>query len=316
MSSGHPGVRAGWVRVSGAEVGAVMGLASMSSVQLGQALAVPLFDHLGAVGTGGLRLACAGVLMLALARPHLREFTGRDLLACFALGAVTAALMLVFVLAVARLPLGTASALEFLGPLGVSLYGPGGGRKYWAGSAAIGVVLLTQPWQGNTDLIGVVFAVAAASCWAAYILLTQHVGDRVTGLNGLAVSLPVAGVLGGFAAAPAEVHRMTWLLLLATLGLGALGIVAPFILEFLALRRLTASAFGTLMSVEPAIALIMGLVVLNQQPGLLPAAGVVFVVAAGVGATRTGARAATDPTALPVNAPPAPAAAPATEGQS
>src|SRR4029077_21193383 len=110
----------------------------------------------------------------------------RDLLACGVLGAVTAALMLLFMLAIARIPLGTASALEFLGPLGVSLYGRGGSRG-WAVPAAVGVVLLTQPWHGGADPVGIAFALGAAACWAAYIMLTQHVGDHVTGLSGLAV---------------------------------------------------------------------------------------------------------------------------------
>ena len=171
-----------------------MAAASMSCVQLGLALSVHLFDQLGPLGVAGLRLAWAGVLLLVLVRPRLRHFTRRDLLACGVLGAVTAGLMLLFMLSLARIPLGTASALEFLGPLAVSLCGPGGGRRRWAVPAAIGVVLLTQPWHGGTDPAGLAFALAAAACWAAYILLTQHVGDHVTGLSGLAVSMPVAGV--------------------------------------------------------------------------------------------------------------------------
>ncbi|MYW00425.1 EamA family transporter, partial [Streptomyces sp. SID3343] len=191
-------------------------------------------------------------------------------------------------LAVSRLPLGTASALEFLGPLAVSLYGPGRGRKRWTAMAALGVVALTEPWHGGIDGAGAGFALAAAACWAAYILLTQHVGDSVTGLSGLAVSMPVAGVIALLVAAPSDLERVTWQLLSAMLGLAVLSAVLPFILEFLALRRLTTSAFGTLMSLEPAIALVAGLVILGQTPGLAPAAGVAFVVAAGVGATRTG----------------------------
>ncbi|GAA4986818.1 hypothetical protein GCM10025734_11360 [Kitasatospora paranensis] len=145
--------------------------------------------------------------------------------------------------------------------------------------------------------MGLVFALAAAACWAAYILLTQRVGDRVTGLNGLAVSIPVAGVLGVLVAAPAGLGRVTWPLLAAMLGLAALSIVLPFSLEFLALRRMTSSAFGTLMSLEPAIALVMGLLILGQVPAPLAAAGVALVVAAGVGATRAGERAAPEPDA-------------------
>jgi inner membrane transporter RhtA len=104
-----------------------MAAASMSCVQLGLALSVHLFGQLGPLGVAGLRLAWAGVLLVILVRPRLRHFTGPDLLACGVLGAVTAALMLLFMLAIARIPLGTASALEFLGPLAVSLSGPAAG---------------------------------------------------------------------------------------------------------------------------------------------------------------------------------------------
>jgi len=220
-------------------------------------------------------------------------------MACAVLGVVTAGLMMFFMLAIARLPLGTASALEFLGPLTVSLYGPGGGRKHWAATAAIGVLLLTEPWHSGTiDPAGLGFALAAAACWAAYILLTQRVGERVTGLSGLAVSMPVAGALGGLGAliaAPSHLGHMTWSLLAVTFGLAALSVVTPFTLEFLALRRLTSSAFGTLMGLEPAIALLMGLLVLGQIPGPASVVGIGFVVVAGIGATRTGARPDSNP---------------------
>jgi inner membrane transporter RhtA len=277
-------------RLRSAQGGALMAMAAMSSVQLGLALSVPLFAQLGAVGTAGLRLAWAGALVLLLVRPRPRDFAGRDLLACALLGLVTAGMVLLFMLSTARLPLGTASALEFLGPLAVSLLRPGGGRKHWAASAAVGVMLLTEPWHGGIDSAGLGFALGAAACWAGYILLTQHVGDRVTGLKGLAVSLPVAGAVAILVAAPSELGHATWPLVLVMLGLAALSTVLPFTLEFLALRRLTAGAFGTLMSLEPAIALLMGVLVLGQVPGPASAAGVILVVIAGTGATRTGGR--------------------------
>jgi inner membrane transporter RhtA len=281
-------------RLNGAEGGALLALGSMSCVQLGLALSVHLFDRLGPVGVAALRLAWAGALMLVLVRPRPRDFARPDLLASALLGLVTCALTVLFTLAIARIPLGTASALEFLGPLGVSMYGPGGGRKQWTILAAVGVLLLTQPWHGGLDPAGLGLALASGACWAAYILLTQHVGDRVTGLSGLAVSLPVAGAGALIVAAPASLGRVTWPLLFLMLGLAALSLVIPFTFEFLALRRLTASAFGTLMSLEPAIALLAGLLLLSQVPDLLSAAGIVFVVIAGIGATRSGNRGAED----------------------
>jgi inner membrane transporter RhtA len=289
MNAPLPGFRRHAPSLAGARGGALMAAGSMSCVQLGLALSVHLFGQLGPQGVAGLRLAWAGLLLVVLVRPRLRHFTRRDLLACCALGAVTAALTLLFMLAIARIPLGTASALEFLGPLAVSLFGPGRRHRRWAAPAAVGVVLLTHPWHGGTDPAGIAFALASAVCWAAYILLTQHVGDQVAGLTGLAVSLPVAGVIALLAAAP-SLGRVTWPLLGVMLGLAVLHPLIPFSLEFLALRRLTASAFGTLMSLEPAIALLAGLFVLRQVPGPSSAAGVVLVVIAGVAATRTGGR--------------------------
>lgn len=290
-----------------------MALGSMATVQLGLALSVGVLDRLGALGTAGLRITWGGLLLLVLIRPRLRNFTRRDLLACAQLGVVTAGMMVLFMLAIARMPLGTASALEFLGPLAVSLFGPGGGRKRWAATAAVGILLLTQPWHGAVvNPAGLGFALAAAACWAAYILMTQHVGERVTGLDGLAVSMPVAGVLSAvvaLVAAPAQLDRLTWPLLATTLGLAVLSVAAPFSLEFLALRRLTSSAFGTLMGLEPAMALVMGLLVLGQVPGPAAAVGVGFVVAAGIGATRASGAAHAGSAAQAGNAAPAGSAA-------
>ena len=204
---------------------------------------------------------------------------------------VTAGLTMLFMVAVGRIPLGTASALEFLGPLGVAVARSRGVRALvWPLLAAVGVVLLTEPWHGGVDLVGVAFALAAAACWAAYILLTQHVGDEVTGLQGLAVSLPVAGLVATVVVGPSAWPSLTWEVVLVGIGLALLLPVVPFSLEMLALRRLTTHAFGTLMSLEPAIALVIGLVVLHQVPGPWPVLGVGFVVAAGLGAERTGAR--------------------------
>ena len=152
-------------------------------------------------------------------------------------------------------------------------------------------MLLTEPWHGGADPVGVAFALAAAACWAAYILLTQRVGDEVAGLRGLAVSMPVAALVATRRRGPVACSgTLTPELVLVGLGLAVLLPVVPFSLELLALRRLTTAAFGTLMSLEPAIALIVGLVVLHQVPGVAAVAGIGFVVAAGVGAERTGAR--------------------------
>src|SRR5262245_23809284 len=167
---------------SAARAGTVMALASMTTVQLGVAASVVMIDHLGALGTAWLRLSWAGLLLLVLVRPRAAQFTRASFGACVALGVATGGVTMLFMAAVERLPLGTASALEFLGPLGVAVARGRGVARLWALVAAAGVLLLTEPWHGSVDPVGVAFALAAACCWAAYILLTQHVGDQVTGL--------------------------------------------------------------------------------------------------------------------------------------
>jgi inner membrane transporter RhtA len=275
---------------STARSGAALALGSMSCVQLGLAASIQLFDRVGPAGAAWLRLAWAAVLLLLLGRPRPSHFSRAGLLACLALGVVTAGLTLFFMAAVARLPLGTASALEFLGPLGVAMARGGRGRLRWPALAGAGVVLLTEPWHGGADPVGVVLALAAAACWAAYILLTQRVGDEVAGLRGLAVSMSVAAAVATVAVGPSVVGHLGVDVLVLGLGLAVLLPVVPFSLELLALRRLTSAAFGTLMSLEPAIALLVGLVALRQVPGWAPLAGVGFVVVAGAGAARTGGR--------------------------
>jgi inner membrane transporter RhtA len=273
-----------------ARAGAGMAMAAIVCVQVGIAASVGLFDDVGPEGVAALRLAWAGVLLLVLVRPRPSAFSRRGLVASAVLGVVTGAMTLCFMAAVARLPLGTASALEFLGPLGVAIARGRGAVKLWPATAAGGVLLLTQPWHGAADAGGITFALAAAACWAAYILLTQKVGDEVAGIQGLAVSMPVAGVVALLVARPDPGVALAPHLVLAGLGLAVLLPVIPFALEMLALRRLTTTAFGTLMSLEPAVALIVGLIALHQTPGLAPLVGILFVVVAGIGAQRSGAR--------------------------
>ena len=279
-----------------ARTGTLMAVGSMTCVQIGLALSVPLFGQLGPLGTVWLRLAWASLILLVAVRPRPWRFRRRILLAAIALGVATGGVTMLFMAAIARMPLGVASALEFLGPLGVAVAraksGQHSGRRrlLWPGLAAAGVLVLTHPWQGGGSPLGIVFALGAAACWAAYILLTQAVGDEVAGLEGLAVSIPVAALVSTPFAAPEIGKALTPHLLLAGLGLALLLPVIPFGLEMYALRRLTTAAFGTLMCLEPALALLAGLALLGQVPGLWALAGVALVVVAGLGAVRTGAR--------------------------
>ncbi|HET9419942.1 MAG TPA: EamA family transporter [Nocardioides sp.] len=280
---------------SAARTGASMAVASMLCVQLGLAASIGLIDEIGAGGAAWIRLFWAGVLLLVVLRPRPSTFSKETIRAGVALGVATAGVTLLFMAAVARLPLGTASALEFLGPLGVAVVRTHGVARAWALVAAGGVLFLTQPWSGAADPVGVGFALAAAACWAAYILLTQKVGDSADGIAGLAISMPVAALVATVVAGPGVIGKLTPELMLVGLGLAILLPVVPFALEMLALRRLTAGAFGTLMALEPAFALVIGFIALHQSPNLLAVLGIGLVVTAGIGAERSGSRAASAP---------------------
>jgi inner membrane transporter RhtA len=264
--------------------------AAMCCVQLGLAASVGLTDKLGPEGVSWLRLAWAAVILVAFTRPWRSRISRTGLATCILLGLATAAMTLMFMAAAMRIPLGTAAALEFLGPLSVAVIRGRRAGRWWALAAAAGVAALTEPWQGGTDPAGVLLALGAGACWAAYILLTQRAGDEVNGLQSLAVSLPVAAAATTVVAGPAVLAHLDWQLLLAGAGLALLMPVIPFSLELLALRRLKASAFGTLMSLEPAIAVVIGFAILGQVPHLSAVLGIALVVAAGVGVTLQGAR--------------------------
>ena len=147
-----------------ARSGTAMAIAAMLCVQLGLAVSVSLIDDIGAEGAAWLRLVWAGVLLLIIVRPRPSAFSRRSFATATALGVVTAGITMLFMAAVERIPLGTASALEFLGPLAVAVATARGGRRVlWPVLAAVGVVLLTEPWSGAVNLTGVLFALAAGA---------------------------------------------------------------------------------------------------------------------------------------------------------
>ncbi|MBT1004208.1 EamA family transporter [Paenarthrobacter sp. DKR-5] len=259
--------------------------AAMCCVQLGLAASVELSARLGSEGVAWLRLAWAAVILVAVTRPWRARLSRPALLTCLLLGVVTAGMTLLFMAAAVRISLGMASALEFLGPLSVAVIRGRKSGRWWAVVAAAGVAALTEPWRGDADPAGVLLALGAGACWAAYILLTQRAGDEVNGLQALAVSMPAAAAVTTLIAGPAVFGRLDWGLLLTGAGLALLMPVVPFSLELLALRRLKASTFGTLMSLEPAIAATIGFAVLGQAPGPAAVTGIALVVAAGIGVT-------------------------------
>jgi inner membrane transporter RhtA len=268
-----------------------LAVAAMLSVQLGSALSVPLIDAVGPAGTAWLRLTAGALLFLALARPPLRAVRRRDVPAVLALGVTTGLVTIAFLSAIERIPLGTAVAVEFLGPLTVAAVRTHSARALtWPAAALLGVVLLTQPWRGDVNPAGVGFAALSAIGWATYIVLTQRVGDRFPGIGGLSLTVPVAAGTAAVLGIPQAAGHLTPGGLVAAVGLAVLLPVLPFAFEMLALRRMTSTAFGTLMALEPAIGVLLGLLVLHQQPSAPQAVGILLVVLAGAAAQRGGRR--------------------------
>jgi len=272
-------------------LGVGMSLGGIFSVQIGAALAMPIFERTGPAGTAWLRLCWAAVIFMTIARPRFRSIPRRDLASAAALGFVIASNAMLFFESISRIPLATAVAIEFLGPLSVAVWrrtGPWG--LAWPPLAFAGVLLVTKPWNGDVNLAGALFALGAGAGWAAYILLSQLVGDRFHGVGGLAIAMPVAALVAtpvGVVQAWGHVNATA---LLISAGVALLFPVAGTSLELNALRKLDTATFGTLMSVEPAAALVVGAVGLHQIPDAGQVFGVLFVTAAAIGAARTGQR--------------------------
>lgn len=264
----------------------------MLAVQLANALSVPVIEQVGAAGTAWLRMCFGIVFLWLIARPAIRSLRRKDLPALVALGVVTGFMTTFFLAAVERIPLGTAVAIEFLGPLMVAgLMSKHRKALVWPLLALAGVVLLTEPWRGRIDLAGVGFALAAGTCWGLYNLLTQHVGDRFSGISGLSLTIPIAALATLPAGLPQVIGgEFAWWVLPAAAGIALITPVIAFGLEMLALHRMTHTAFGTLLSIEPAFGILIGLLVLAQTPTLMQLIGIALVISAGAAAQRNGRR--------------------------
>jgi len=268
-----------------------LAVAAMLSIQLGSALSVGLISTVGPAGTAWLRLSAGALIFLALARPPLRDVRRSDVPALLGLGVTTGVMTTGFLAAIERIPLGTAVAIEFLGPLTVAAVRTHSPRALvWPALALVGVVLLTEPWHGAINLAGVGFAALGSVGWGVYILLTQRIGDRFTGIGALSLTVPIAAATAAVIGIPQAAGHITPGVLAAAAGLALLLPVLPFALEMLALRQMTPTAFGTLMALEPAFGVLLGLLVLHQQPSATQIAGILLVVLAGAAAQRGGRR--------------------------
>ncbi|MFD9127814.1 EamA family transporter [Kitasatospora sp. NPDC059571] len=296
---GGPGRATTPQRRTGSVPAPLLCVGAMVTVQLGIALSKPLFGVLGVGGATFLRLTVAAAVLLAVTRPRLRGRSRRDLLSAVLLGLASAGMTLLFAGATDRLPMGTASTIEFLGPLAVALaLARRASHLVWALLAGGGVALLTLLGGGEgggLDPVGLAYAFGAAACYAGYILFTDRVGAAFRGFEGLAVSFTIAALaLAPFGAAGAW-HGLAAvdspaLVLGAVAGVALLFPIVPYALEMTALRRMPQRVFSVLVSLDPAVSALVGLVVLGQLLGAVQVAGIGCVVAASVGATLTARR--------------------------
>lgn len=269
-----------------------MALATMLLVQLSNALSVAIIAHAGAAGTAWLRMCFGAIFLLIIVRPRLRSIRLGDIPTLLILGAATGFMTTFFLSAIARVPLGTAVAVEFLGPLTVAaLASSRRSARAWPLLAFLGVVLLAQPWHGGVDVTGLLFALLSGACWGLYNVLTQRVGDRFAGISGLSLTIPVAAVVTTAVGVPEVAGgTVTWPVILLAAGIALITPVISLGLEMLALHRMTHAAFGTLLALEPAFGVLIGLLALNQRPTALQLLGIALVIAAGAAAQRRSRR--------------------------
>lgn len=290
----------------------VLILTGVVSVQVGAGLAARLFTQIPPAAVTALRLWTAAALMVVVgARPLrqnlaalVRRRSWRDAAVVAAFGLTLAVMNYSIYQAFARIPLGIAVTIEFLGPLAVAV---ATSRRLidllWVALAGAGVALLTgtgNPAGGGhgTDLVGLAFALLAGTAWAAYIILSRATGRRFPGASGLTIAMLVAAVVivpVGVTAGRGALLRPS---ILATgLAIGLLSSIIPYTLELEALRRIPARVFGIWMSLEPAVAALVGLVMLGEALAVSEWAAIVCVMVACAGAARGSARASQAPEA-------------------
>jgi inner membrane transporter RhtA len=262
-------------------------VAGIISVQFGAAIAKDLFTLVPPTAMVWLRLVTSAIVLLIMVRPRLTGHSGRDWLVVLGFGVSLMIMNWSIYQSFARIPLGIAVTIEFLGPLAVAVVGS---RRLldlmWVVLAGGGVALLGLSRASLTSA-GVGFALLAAVAWAGYILLSAQTGRRWPGLTGLAI----ASVVGAIVLAPPAIleagnRMLNPTVLTLGVGVGLLSSVIPYSFELIALRRIPPRVFGILMSLEPAAAAIAGMLVLGEFLTLSQWLAMACVVIASIGATR------------------------------
>lgn len=271
-------------------------IAAIISVQVGAAFAKSLFGLADPTGIAWLRMAVAAAIFWVIARPRLLGRSAHQWRVVLGYGIALAVMNWSIYQSFARIPIGLAVTIEFLGPLGVALVGSRRARDYlWVVLAGIGVALLGV-FPSTADWVGIGYALLAAAAWAGYIVASGPTGAAWEGITGVSVGTMVGALvflvpgllLGGM---DLWQPRVLWLAAIV----GVLSSVIPYGLEMVARRRIKAGVFGILMSLEPAAAALAAWLVIGERLGLVEIVAMVCVIVASIGATRTsGASPVTD----------------------
>ncbi|MGC5700998.1 threonine/homoserine exporter RhtA [Pseudomonas sp. NFXW11] len=265
-------------------------LIAMASIQSGASLAKSMFPVVGAQGTTTLRLIFASIIMLLLLRPWRAKFTAKTLRTVIVYGMALGGMNFLFYMSLRSVPLGIAVALEFTGPLAVAIYASRKAIDFlWIALAIVGLLLLIPSGATETslDLTGASYALGAGVCWALYILFGQKAGAE-NGIQTAALGVMIAAL---FVAPIGIVHAgsalLTPSLIPVALGVAVLSTALPYSLEMVALTRMPARTFGTLMSIEPAFGALSGLLFLHEYLSLAQWMAIACIILASVGATLT-----------------------------
>lgn len=261
-------------------------IAGATSIQWSAAVVQPAFAALGPVATSAWRFLLGALVLLVVTRPRIGRWRVEQWRAALVLGVTVAFMNVCFYEAISRIPLGSAVTIEFLGPLCVAIFGRRNWRHFvFAALAAVGVVLLSHPGGGVT-LVGALFGLGSGLGWGGYVYAAARVGGATEGFEGLAISMSVSALVTlpwAMAHASAVVDHPGVGGRLAIVGL--MSIVLGFAAELQALRRLSPAAAGVLMSLDPAIAFVVGALLLHEHATGWVLVGLALVVTAGVGVT-------------------------------
>ncbi len=265
-------------------------LIAMASIQSGASLAKSMFPIVGAQGTTTLRLVFASIIMVLVLRPWRAKFTAKSLRTVIIYGIALGGMNFLFYMSLRSVPLGIGVALEFTGPLAVAIYASRRAIDFlWIALAVSGLLLLipTGAASASLDLLGVSYALGAGVCWALYILYGQKAGHD-NGVQTAALGVVIAAL---FIAPIGIVHAgaalLTPALIPAAIGVAILSTALPYSLEMVALTRLPARTFGTLMSIEPSFGALSGMLFLHEYLSVAQWLAIACIICASVGATLT-----------------------------